>query len=299
VNLDYLKTFMEVARLGNFSEVARRLSITQPAVSFQIQRLERDLGVRLLERGPKSVTLTEAGERLLGFAEKVERQRQGLLDDLDRMREELTGKIVVAASTIPGEVLLPPVLGEFKALHPAVDARMDICDSLAVISKVQEGTHDVGFCGLLPDVRDLDSFEVADDEIVLIVFPDHPFAGRKSVSFPELQGEPFVVREDSSGTQSSLRSLLANSGLDTAVWAPALVLGSTQAVLSAVEAGVGIAFISHLAIKKSVALGLVKQVPVKGLKLRRAFHCIYRKERANSRLPGEFISFVQARQSQR
>lgn len=299
MNLDYLKTFVEVARLGNFSEVARRFSMTQPAVSFQIQRLERDLGVRLLERGPKSVTLTEAGKRLLEFAEKVERQRQELLDELDRMREELTGRIVIAASTIPGELLLPSVLGEFKALHPAVDAQMEICDSLAVISKVQEGTHDVGFCGLLPDGKELDYFEVAEDEIVLIVFPDHPFTGRKSVSFLELQGEPIVVREDSSGTQRSLGSLLANSGLETAGWAPSLVLGSTQAVLSAVEAGVGIAFISHLAIKKSVALGLVKQVPVKGLKLRRAFYCIYRKERATSRLPGEFISFVQARQSHR
>jgi len=296
MNLDYLTTFLEVARLGNFSEVARRFSITQPAVSFQIHRLERDLGVRLLERGPKSVTLTEAGKRLLSFAEKVERQRKELMDDLDHMRQELTGRIIIAASTIPGEMLLPPILGEFKALHPAVDAQMEICDSLAVISKIQAGTHDVGFCGLRPDSKELDSFEVAEDEIVLIVFPDHPFAGRKSISFLELQGEPLVARENSSGTERSLRSLLAKSGLDTSRWSPTLVLGSTQAVLSAVEAKVGIAFISNLAIRKSTVLGLVKQVSVKGLELKRAFYCIYRREKPASRLPGEFISFVRTRQ---
>ncbi|MGB2582897.1 MAG: LysR family transcriptional regulator, partial [Dehalococcoidia bacterium] len=138
MNLDYLRTYLEIVRLGSFSEVAKKLSITQPAVSFQIHKLERDLGVRLLDRRQKKITMTDAGKRFLRFAELVERERASLTHDLEQIREEVTGNIIIAASTIPGEVLLPPILGEFKALHPAISAQVEVSDSMTVISRVQE-----------------------------------------------------------------------------------------------------------------------------------------------------------------
>ena len=295
MNLEYLKTYLEVVRLGSFSEVAKKLSLSQPAVSFQIQKLERDLGVRLIDRGQKTIKLTDAGKRLFRFAEVVEKERARLMRDLDQLREEVTGNIVIAASTIPGEILLPHILGEFKALHPSVRARVDVSDSLTVISGVQSGTYDLGFCGTAPEGKELDYFKVAEDKIVLIVFPEHPFAKRKRISLMELEGEPLIFREETSGTQRSLKTLLSKAGVDIEKLSTNLVLGTSQAVVSAVEAGVGIAFVSNLAIKKSVALGLVKQVAVEGLELRRDFYCVYRKERVVSRLLGEFIAFVKAR----
>jgi DNA-binding transcriptional LysR family regulator len=149
----------------------------------------------------------------------------------------------------------------------------------------------------VPEGKELDYFKVAEDKIVLIVFPEHPFARRKRMSLMELEGEPLIFREETSGTQRSLKSLLAKAGVDIEKLSTNLVLGTSQAVVSAVEAGVGIAFVSNLAIKKSVALGLVKQVAVEGLELSRDFYCVYRKERVVSRLLGEFIAFVQTRAS--
>ena len=294
MNLDYLRTFRQVAEVGSFSEVAKRLSITQPAVSFQIQKLEREVGVRLIDRGQKSVTLTDAGKRLLSFAILVDEEQARLHGDLDRLREEVTGELVIAASTIPGEVLVPPIVGEFKTLHPAIGVRVDVFDSGTVIDKVVGGTYDVGFCGSRPEGRELECFEMAQDEIVLIVFPEHPFARRGAVPLHELEGEPLILREEASGTQRTLRSLLAEAGLDIARQSPRLVLGTTQAVVTAVESRAGIAFVSNLAIRKSLALGLVTQVPIDGLKLTRSFHCIYREERVVSRLLGEFIAFVRS-----
>jgi len=294
MNLEYLKTYLEVVRMGSFSEVAKKLSISQPAVSFQIQKLERDLGVRLIDRGQKTIKLTDAGKRLVRFAEVVEKERTRLMRDLDQLREEVTGNIVIAASTIPGEILLPPILGEFKSLHPAIGARVDVSDSLTVISGVQSGAYDLGFCGTVPEGKELDYFKVAEDKIVLIVFPEHPFAKRKRISLMELEGEPLIFREQTSGTQRNLKSLLAKAGVDVEKLSTNLVLGTSQAVISEVEARVGIAFVSNLAIKKSVALGLLKQVTVEGLELRRDFYCVYRKERVVSRLLSEFIAFVQA-----
>ncbi len=295
MNLDYLRTFLEVVRLGSFSEVAKKLSISQPAVSFQIQKLERDLGVRLIDRGQKGFAVTEAGKRLLRFAEAVERERARLMHDLEQLREEVTGVLVVAASTIPGEVLLPPLLGEFKALHPAVGVQVEVSDSLTVIARVREGAYDVGFCGIVPDGKELARFKVGEDEIVLIVFPEHPFARKSCISPIELEGEPLIQREETSGTQRSLRALLGQAGVDVEKLSSKLVLGTSQALVSAVEARVGIAFVSDLAIRKSLALGLVKQVAVEGLELRRGFYCVYREERVVSRLLTEFIAFVRAR----
>ena len=246
MNLDYLRTYLEVIRLGSFSEVAKKLSISQPAVSFQIQRLERDLGVRLIDRGQRTITMTEAGRRLLRFAESVEEERACLLQDLDQLREEVTGELVIVASTIPGEFLLPAILGEFKAQHPAVGVRVAVSDSLTVIAGVREGEYEVGFCGIAPEGQDLEFFKIAEDEIMLIVFPEHPFAQLGEVSPMELEGESLIFREETSGTRRSLESLLVRAGVNLGQWTAKLVVGTSQAVVSAVEARAGIAFVSRL-----------------------------------------------------
>jgi DNA-binding transcriptional LysR family regulator len=292
MNLDYLKTYTELVRLGSFSEVARKLSISQPAVSFQIQKLERELGVRLIDRSQKTIAVTAAGRRLLQFAELVERERQHIERDLDQLREEVVGDLLIASSTIPGEFLLPLLLAEFKALHPAVRAQVAVSDSLTVINGVKDNTYEVGFCGVVPEGHDLKSVKIAEDEIVLIVFPEHPFAGRREVSLTELEGEPFIFRGPTSGTQKNLETRLSGAGFDVRKLVPHLILGTTQAVVSAVEARAGIAFVSDLAIKKSLSLGLVVQVPVKGLRLSRDFNCIYRKGQFDSRLMEEFVAFI-------
>jgi len=294
MNLDYLKTYLEVVRLGSFSEVAKKLSISQPAVSFQIQRLERELGVRLIDRTQKTLTMTEAGKRVYAFAEAAEKDYSRLLRNLEQLRQDVVGELVVAASTIPGEYLLPVILADFKTRHPAVSVQVEVLDSLQVIDVVGAGKYEVGFCGTPPEGHELESFRIGEDEIVLIVFPEHPFARREQVSLDEVMEEPLIYREKTSGTQKSLESKLHEMGYNPEHFAPRLVLGTTQAVVSAVEVEAGLAFISSLAIRKSIALSLVKEVKVKGLTLKRDFFCIYRKERVVSRLLEEFIAFIQS-----
>jgi DNA-binding transcriptional LysR family regulator len=295
MNLEYLRTYIEVIKAGSFSEVAKRLLISQPAVSFQIQKLEQELGVRLIDRRQKKLVMTEAGKRLLAFAKLFDNEHQTLVRDFEHLREEVSGNLVIAASTMPGDFILPPILGEFKRQHPAVNIQVAATDSAGVIEMVKGGEYDIGFCGVLPEDRDLEAVKIAEDEIVLIVFPEHPFAGRKQVPFLEVSAEPLIFREPTSGTQRSVEAILSNAGFDLSRCKPALVLGTTEAVVTAVEAKSGIAFVSNLAIKKSVALGLVKEVKIKGVNIKRDFFCIYRKQRVVSRLLEEFISFVKGR----
>ena len=292
MNIEHLYTFQAVATLGSFSEVAKKLGISQPAVSFQIQKLEQELGMRLIDRSQRAIMLTAAGKRLLSFAETVDIEREHLQHDLEQMRDEIAGDLLIGASTIPGEYLLPPLLVKFKQRHPAVRIQVDVSDSVTVINRIRENSYEVGFCGLAPEGQELASFKIARDEIVLIVPPEHPFAKKGEIAPEDLEGEPFIFRESTSGTQRSLQALLSNAGFDIRKWTPHLVLGSTQAVMLTVAAGAGIAFISDVAYKKGLAPGRVRQVSVRGLKLSRDFYCIYRKERIVSRLYEEFINFI-------
>jgi DNA-binding transcriptional LysR family regulator len=292
MNIEYLKTFQEIVRLGSFSEVAKKLGISQPAVTFQVQKLEQELGTRLIDRSQRTITLTPAGKRLLRFAETVGGERENLRHDLEHLRDDVSGELLIAASTIPGEYLLPTLLAKFKQRYPAVKIQVDVSDSLTVISKVSDNTYEVGFCGVAPEAKDIVSFKIDSDEIVLITSPGHPFASKREVAPEELAGEPFIFREATSGTQRSLESLLGEAGQDIRQWTPHLVLGSTQSVIAAVAAGAGIAFVSNLAIKQCTAQGLVQQVNVKGLRLKRDFYGVYRQERIVSRLLEVFIDFM-------
>ncbi len=293
MNLDYLKTYLELIKLGSFSAVAKKFSISQPAVSFQIQKLEHDLGARLINRNQKKITLTDAGRRLLEFATAVDGEEAALLQDLGKLRDEVGGALLIAASTTPGEYVMPVLVGEFLNQNPAVQARVVIEDSASVISGVKDGKYEVGFCGSAPPKgQGFESFKMAEDEIVLIVFPEHPFAHQKQVAFTEIEEEPLIFRESTSGTQRSMEALMAKEGLNVNRLKPRLTLGSSQAIVSAVEAHAGIAFVSNLAIRKSLEVGTVCQVPLSDLKMKRDFYCIFYTERLATRLIQEFVDFI-------
>jgi DNA-binding transcriptional LysR family regulator len=293
MNLEYLKTYLELIKLGSFSAVAKKLSISQPAVSFQIQKLEHDLGVRLINRNQKNITLTDAGKRLLKFANVVDGEEAGLLKDLGHMRTEVGGELLIAASTTPGEYILPVLFGEFLNQNPAVKARVAVEDSTAVISGVKEGVYEVGFCGSVPPKgQGFESFKIAEDEIIIIVFPDHPLAGRKQIDYEDIAGESLIFREPTSGTQKTLEALMTKAGFNINHLKPRLTLGSSQAIVGAVESRAGVAFVSNLAAKKSLQLGTVKQLNLNGVRLKRDFYCIYYTERLATRLVQEFVDFI-------
>jgi DNA-binding transcriptional LysR family regulator len=300
VNLEYLKTYQALIQLGSFSAVAKKLSISQPAVSFQMQKLEHDLGVRLINRNQKKLSITDAGRRLLEFAKTVNGEEYELMKDIGHMRNEVMGELLISASTTPGEYILPDLVGAFIKKHPAVKAHVAIEDSASVISSIKDGIYEVGFCGSAPPKgQGFASFKVAEDEIVLIVSPEHPFASRKQISFADMKDESFISREATSGTQRSVEIMLEKAGFNITQLTPRLVLGSSQAIVSAVEKHAGIAFVSNLAIKKSLETGTIRQIEITDLHMRRDFYCIYYTERLDTRIIDEFIKFIRLKTTKR
>lgn len=293
MNTEYLKTYLEIIRRGSFSEAARSLELSQPAVTFQIQKLERELGTRLLDRREGTVTLTPAGEEFRHFAERIIEEEAALTERLHRLSGEIGGKLMLGASTVPGEFILPKLLGEFHQRYPAVEVSLSVADTDMVVEKVLTHQCDVGFIGAQARVGNLQSIKFIEDDILLVVPPSHPFARRSAVRLEELKGEQWISRETGSGTQQSVRQMLEGAGYDWKNWMKASVFGSTQAALSAVEAGLGISFISRFAAEKGLELDKIRSVPIEKLTLKRDLYIIYQEQRMATGLLKEFLSFVQ------
>ncbi|MDO8689388.1 MAG: selenium metabolism-associated LysR family transcriptional regulator [Dehalococcoidia bacterium] len=292
MNLSELKTFVETVRRGSFSDAARALGLSQPAVTRQIQRLERELRVQLLKRGEAPFALSPAGEELLAYAERALAAHQSLLQRLSMLREEVGGKLTLAASTIPGEFLVPQILADFTRLHPAVETTVSITDTQGVISSLIDGHCDIGFAGARIDNPKLSFKKIGEDEIVLAVYPEHPFFQRSYIELRELEGQPFVMREIGSGTMQSVHRLLGSLGLSLPPHRVSAVFSTTSAVVSAIEAGLGIGFVSAYALSSSPQPGRVKAVRIEGVSLCRDFYVVYDESHMADKLLTEFLAFV-------
>ncbi len=291
MDTDYLRTFIEIVRRGSFSEAASALGITQPAVSLQIRRLEGDLKVRLLERGGGKLRMTSAGERFLRHCRDVVAREQKLIEGLSVLSDEVRGSLSIAASTVPGEFLVPALLAEFAALNPAVDATVTIGDTDAVIDRTINGECDIGFTGARARRGRLHHLPFVRDRVILIASMSHPFSQRSTVSIGELDGQPLVTREHGSGTMANVRRQLQDAGMKPDVWSSTTVLGSTEAVISGVQAGLGIAFVSAFAAATPVRAQTLAAVTIERVDLERDLFIVYPEGGLSTRSEREFVEF--------
>ena len=293
MNLTYFRSYLEVVKRGGFSEAGKALGLSQPTVSFQVQRLEEELGSKLLERHGGRIVVTAAGREFQAFAERVLEERTALEDRLGSLQDEVAGNLVLGASTNPGEYILPRILGEFRRLYPKVRATITIADTAEIADRVLDRQCDAGLVGAEVKRRGLLVKKVAEDQLVLIAPPGHPLARRVGATLRELEAEPFVVREEGSGTQKTVEELMQAQGFNPGKLKEALVAGSNQAVVTAVEGGVGIAFASRMAAARSLELGRVKAVPLQGINWVRGIYFIQPARPTPTRLLQEFARFVE------
>ena len=288
LDISLLETFTLVADLRSFSDAARRLGLTQPAVSFQVKALEKELGADLIDRSRGRVRLTPAGRTAYDHARKILADREEMIADIPRTTGEVAGQLRIGASTIPGELLLPPVLAEFKDDYPEVTVTLDITDSADVARMVAEERVELGFMGMRPDTP-LKAKKFAEDRLVVIVPPRHPLYRRKKIELADLASEHWVVRSESSGTRDKSEKALKKAGIPPAELDIVARMGSNQAVLSAVAAGMGIAIVSDLSASEPAKWGMFSAVNVAGDELVREFYAVHAVDRPLSKAAEEFL----------
>ena len=250
MDVNALKSFVAVCSTGSFRGAARERHISQPGVSRHIMRLEDELGVALLVRQRKRVAPTAAGSRLFAYAMDAIAAHDRVVASLARDEASVEGDLSIAASTTPGEYLLPGLLSHFTEIYPRVRPRVLITDSASATAQVANGRAALGFVGMQTAQPSLEWTVVAEDELLLAVPGRHPFAGRPSVDVSELKGLPFIEREPGSGTWTGLRQALERAGMHDAGYTTVMVVNSTHATLAAVNSGFGFSIVSSLAVQE-------------------------------------------------
>ncbi|HMH51686.1 MAG TPA: selenium metabolism-associated LysR family transcriptional regulator [Candidatus Acidoferrum sp.] len=294
MDLRRLEVFAKVAELGSFSRAAEALFLTQPTISEHIRSLEVELGLSLLDRLGRGATPTPAGRVLLDYARRMLKLAEEARQAIDRFQGRMSGTLIVGGSTIPGEYVLPALIGQFKSKYPDILISLRVASSRQVSEWVDEGRVEVGVVGARPAQRTLEARALMSDELVIAVPAGHPWAGRKTVALADVRSEPLIVREPGSGSREALERALHDADTSLDAFRVAGEIGSTQAVKQAVRAGVGITIISRRAVEDECRAGLVHCVKVRDLKLARSFYLVTHRERTRSPLAEAFVTFVES-----
>jgi DNA-binding transcriptional LysR family regulator len=299
MDLRRLEIFAKVAELGSFSRAAEALFLTQPTVSEHVRSLEDELGVQLLDRLGRGATPTRAGQVLLGYARRMVALAREAQQAVDELQGRISGELAVGGSTIPGEYVLPGLIGAFKAKYPDISISLLIGDSRQVSGWVDEGRVEVAVVGARPSARALESRELMPDELVVVVPAGHPWATRRAIGIADLRGEPLVMRERGSGSREAMERALADAGLDLSGFRVVGEMGSTQAVKQAVRARLGIALMSQRAVEDECRAGLLTCVKVTDLKFARAFYLVTHRDRTRSPVAQAFVAYLESQAAER
>lgn len=274
MNVSQLRTFVMVIEHGSFSEAARVMGISQPAVTMQIQALEADIGATLLDRRYRKVDVTEAGRALLPHARDVLDRLENAREEISALSGTVTGRLNIAASTTPGVYVIPRLLGTFLADNPEVGVTITVHDTADVVDAVESGEAHLGVTGATMRRPRVGFEQRGADELICIAHPGHPLAATAGIAIADLAEQTWVHRESGSGTRQVSESVLAEHGLDPAELRVAVELGTGEAIVNAIEGGLGISIVSRFVAEKALALGTVVQLDVSGLPAERPFFIV-------------------------
>jgi DNA-binding transcriptional LysR family regulator len=288
-----LQVFYTVAKQLSFTKAAELLFMTQPAVTFQVKQLEEHFNTRLFERSHSKITLTPAGRLAMEYAERILNLTSEMETRLTEMTGEISGTLLIGASTTIAEYMLPRVMGDFKAHYPRVQCRLTVANSETVESKVADHTLDIGLIEAPSHHPSLTSEVCCEDELVAICAPNHPLAKFSNVSPERLAVQPYISREAGSGTREVVDDYFKRAGIQPEDLTPVMELGSPEAIKGAVEAGLGIAVVSRVTIVKEVKLGDLVAVPLEP-PLIRPLSVVYAREKFRSKLLQTFLDFSSA-----
>ncbi len=273
-----LQVFHTVADVLSFTKAAEQLHMTQPAVTFQVRQLEEHFSARLFDRTHNRISLTEAGRLVDDYARRILELYSEMERAVGEMTGDVSGHVVVGASTTIAEYLLPSLLGEFSARFPELNISLKVSNTDGVVDMVDRNTIDLGIVEAPVESGNLEIEVCRMDELVVIVPPDHPLTAHYSVSPVQLQDYPFVSREEGSGTREVFHDYLRDHGVHIERINTTLDLASPEAIKGAVEAGIGISVVSRTILDKELRLGSLAALPLNPV-LMRPFSFVRKKQK--------------------
>ncbi len=287
-----LKVFCTVAETRSFSKASEIIHLTQPAVSLQIQALEEIYETKLFDRTSSTVVLTPAGEVLYKYAKEILTLFAAAQKDIGELTGLVKGSISVGASTTIANYMLPSIIADFKKKNPKIKIHLLVGNTKRIVEFLNAGNIDFGLVEGEVTKYKLKTEKVVADELVLIVPKDHPWGKKKEISVLEVMKEPFIFREEGSGTRQVIEKYLNKKGISPQKMKITTILGSTEAIKDAVESGMGISILSKWAVRRERKYGSIEAVKFNEGMVLRDFSLVYSRNVVTSYAAEEFLNYL-------
>jgi LysR family transcriptional regulator, transcriptional activator of the cysJI operon len=288
-----LQVFHTVARLLSFTKAADALHMTQPAVTFQVRQLEEYFNTRLFDRTHNRISLTPVGERVFAYAEQIFERYAEMENAVKEMTGDVSGVLLIGASTTIAEYMLPALLGDFKRKYPDVRIRLRVSNTEGIVAMVEDNVIDLGVVEAPVANKSLAVELCCMDPLVAVVAPDHELGKHGSVNIKTLLAWPYISREEGSGTREVIAHYVAEQNIPLESMNIVMELGSSEAIKGTVAAGLGVAILSASSLQKELQLGALKIVPLNP-PLERPFSFVHQKQKFRLRAMEELLSFARA-----
>ena len=288
-----LQVFYSVARHLSFTKAAEALHMTQPAVTFQVRQLEEQFNTRLFDRTHNRINLTEAGDRVYHYAKQIFELYARMEGEIRELTGEVSGVVIIGASTTIAEYMLPSLLGAFKRKFPDVIIRLRVSNTGGIVAMVEDNEIDLGVVEAPVPNKSLVVEVCRIDQLVAVLPPEHELAGRASLPVADVLKFPFIAREEGSGTREVTFDYLRGAGLDPADLTVVMELGSPESIKGAIEAGMGISILSRSTIGKELELRTLTCVELEP-PLERPFSFVHQKQKFRVRAIEELLDFTRA-----
>jgi DNA-binding transcriptional LysR family regulator len=286
MNFHQLNVFYEVAKARSFTAAAEKLYLTQPAVTLQIQNMEEYYKIKLFEHAGKQIFLTHAGEVLFEYAGKIFNLARMAEDAIGDFRRLGRGTLKIDSVFTFADYFLPFLLEVFYKKYPGITTHIQTGNTSQIIENTLLHRNDIAFVAYRPETDKLVAKEFVSDRLVGVVSPRHRFAQKESIALEELNGEPLILREEGSSPRKIVDEVLKTKGVS-----PQIVMesGSTSAIKKAVEAGMGMAILSHQAVKREIQDSIFKELYFSDAEITYQFFLIHHRDKYLSTLLKAFL----------
>jgi DNA-binding transcriptional LysR family regulator len=280
ITIQQMEAVISLVEEGSFSRAAKKMHLTQPALTKNIKSVEDCLGLRVVNRSNAGITLTAEGHVIFNYARRIIKLRNEAREKIVQMQGNTGGEIYIGASTIPATYILPSALSLFRKKYDNVRVHVQTADSEETMNMVLAGEVEIGLIGKKPLNKKLLSDLLWKDRLVLAVSLNHPWCKKKSITLEELAQEPFILREKGSATRDVLEFYLKeHKTVSLAQFNICSELGSSEAVKEAIIAGLGVSILSLHAIKRELLQGLLGEIKIAGYhNIERDFYLIRQKQ---------------------
>lgn len=288
-----LEAFCKIVELGSFTKAAQAMQLSQPTVSEHIRNLEEGLGQKLVDRLGREVEPTPVGQLLYSYASRMLKLQQETMQAIVQYSGQFAGDLLIGASTIPGTYILPKIIKVFRQQYAEIKTTVQISGSRVVAQKVLDGEYDLGLVGAIWNERGLEYQPLFTDTLVLVTSADGCLHNKTSVPVHDILTEPFVFREQGSGTRKSIAQILESKGHKESDLNKVAQFGSNEAVKEAIKAGVGISMLSQRSITEEIERGALVALHLDEITGERPFYLVTRRNKALPPIASAFVKRLQ------